>query len=78
YAGANVQGRVWRRGFWRVEARGRRETGITEETLLGLLADISMRWRKLRFSLGGRMEQRDRFDSKRDTYALFLKVAREF
>ncbi|GAB4321332.1 MAG: hypothetical protein Kow0059_16010 [Candidatus Sumerlaeia bacterium] len=78
YAGANLNGRIKRTGFWELTARARRETGRTEETLLGLLARVGGRWRKVRFEAGVRVEEHERFDSTRDRLHVYMSIAREF
>jgi len=78
YAGTGLRGGIRGEGYWELEARGRKETGITDEVLLGVLGKIGMRWRKFRLSAGARIEERERFDSNRDRVHVFLQVSREF
>ena len=78
FAGLLVDGRLGREGFWSLEGRARDETGIIEETVLGLVAKLGWRWRRLRVEGGARFESRERFDSTRDRAQCFLQVAREF
>ncbi|MFH0794315.1 MAG: hypothetical protein V2A74_09825 [bacterium] len=78
FAGTTLAGSFRNNGFWELEARARKETGRTEETALGVLGKIGMRWRKLRLEAGGRVEQFDRFNSKRDRIHAFFQIAREF
>jgi hypothetical protein len=83
YAGLSLDGRFdpgrhLTGGYWSVEARARDETGQIEETVLGLVAKLGLRWRRLRLEAGGRFEERERFNSTRDRAQVFLRVAREF
>ncbi len=78
FAGLTLDGRIRTNGFWSIEARARREDGITEEELFGIAAKLGARWRRLRLESGLRIEQRERFESQRDRYQLFFQLAREF
>lgn len=78
YASANVNGRIHRYGFWELTARARDEQGRTEETLWGVLARVGVNWRKVRIEAGARVEEQERFDSKRDRMHLYFSIAREF
>ena len=73
-----LNGRMRRNGYWEVEARARKETGLTEETLLGLAGKMGFQWRKLHFEAGARAQQRKRFDSERDRMQVFMELSREF
>lgn len=77
YSGASLRGRIRSRGFWRLEARARRETGVSEETMLGLLGKVGMKWRKMQVNMGFQVEQRERFESDRDRVHVFFGISRE-
>ncbi|MCX7015119.1 MAG: hypothetical protein NTW86_21630 [Candidatus Sumerlaeota bacterium] len=77
YAGSTLHGRFLSNGFWELETRARKEKGLIDETLYGLLGRFGVNFRKMRVEAGARVEQRDRFDSQRDRMNLFLQVARK-
>lgn len=78
FAGATMHGPIRQKGYWDMEARARKETGQTDELLLGIMGKLGLRWRKSRVEAGARFEERNRFDSKQDRMQLFLQLAREF
>jgi hypothetical protein len=78
YAGTGFRGSILGSGHWDLEGQGRRETGVTDELLLGFLGQVGMQWRKLDFSAGARIEQHDEFQTSRDRVNVFFKVSRKF
>jgi hypothetical protein len=76
--GLTLDGRLPRNGHWNVRAEARKETGLVEETLLGIAGRLGWQLRRVKVEAGGRFEQRERFDSTRDRMNLFLQVSREF
>jgi hypothetical protein len=78
FGGATLSGSIRNHGYWQLEAHARKETGRTEEILLGALGKLGFRWRKMRISAGARVEQHERFDNTRDRYHVYLQIAREF
>jgi hypothetical protein len=78
FAGVSLHGRIRDRGYWEVESRLRRETGLTDETSIGVSGKLGCRWRKVKLEMGGRMEQRDRSSTSRNQMLMFLQVTREF
>lgn len=78
FSGINLRGSRPGWGFWDIEAQARKETGMIDETLFGVIGRNEFYWRRLRFNLGGRLEQRERFDTERNRMAVFFQVAWEF
>jgi hypothetical protein len=78
FGAMTLGGKIHTSGFWQVEARARKETGRTEETLLGITGNLGFQWRKMRISAGARVEQQERFDDTRDRYHVYLQLARQF
>ncbi|MCL5271263.1 MAG: hypothetical protein M1457_12105 [bacterium] len=78
FAGATLNGPVSSRGYWELEARINKETGIIDETFTGVSGRLGMRWRKVKIEAGARLEQRERFDDTRDRAHVFFRFAREF
>ena len=78
FAGTTLHGSIGRRGYWELEAQARKETGLLDETLLGVVSKAGWRWRRLRFEAGARFEQQDRFNTSDEHIHAFFQVAREF
>ena len=78
YGGLTLDGRIRPSGFWQIEARARKESGLSDEMLVGIAGKVGMIWRKLKLEAGARVEQRQRFESERDRMQVFLQVTREF
>lgn len=77
FAGAALRGGLGSRGYWQLEARGRRETGVTDEMLLGLLGRVGFNWRKMHISTGFQIEDRDWHDSDRQRIHIFIRMSRD-
>lgn len=77
HAGITLSGRLRPQGYWQLEGRARREKGLVDETLFGLVGKIGKRWRKMNLEAGGRLEQRERNESERDRVQFYLEVSRE-
>lgn len=78
YASTGFRGSMLGSGHWELEGSGRRETGVTDELLLGFLGQVGMKWRQLNFSAGARIEQRDEFNTSRNRVNVFFQVSRKF
>lgn len=78
YAGVGLDGQYRGRGYWRLEGRIREETGLIDETLMGLLARTGYSIGKTRIEAGALLETRERFDFELERTNVFLQVRREF
>jgi hypothetical protein len=72
-----VSGRIRQLGYWSLEGRARREEGLIDETIVGLIGKLGLHWRKMKLEMGARAEQREREDNERDRYQCFLQVSRQ-
>jgi hypothetical protein len=78
YAGASLRGPLRTNGYWELGAEARKERGQTDETLLGVLGKLGMRWRKTKVEAGVRVEDRKRHEAQRNRSSIFLQFSREF
>lgn len=78
FASLKLRGGLRTNGYWEVEGEARRETGQIQETLLGVMGKLGLRWRKSRVEAGVRVEDRNRYESQRNRTSVFLQFAREF
>ena len=78
FAGASLRGPVRTNGYWELEAQARKETGQLDETLLGMMGKLGLRFRKVKVEAGARAESRKQFGAQRDRFNVFLQLSREF
>jgi hypothetical protein len=78
FAGTSLNGTFLERGYWSLEGRGQRESGRTDQTIVGALAKFGIKWRKVRLEAGARAEHHEVFESDRDRWQLYVQLARIF
>ena len=78
FAGASLRGSLPPNGYWELGGEARKETGQIDETLLGALGKLGLRWRKTKVEAGVRVEQRTRHDTQHDRSSVFIQFSREF
>jgi hypothetical protein len=76
FAGTHVDGRIARKGFWKLEARTMNESGRTDRTINGIIARVGYNWRRLTMEAGARFEQYNVEETDRDRVQLFVSLKR--
>ncbi len=77
FTGSALRGSLGNQGYWQLEARGRHEVGVTDETLVGILGRVGFKWRKTHISTGFQIENREWHDSDRQRVHVFIRLSRD-
>ena len=77
YASANLNGTIRHNGFWEFQVRARDESGRNEDTLIGILGKLGLRWRQVTMEVGGKFESQDRYDNELDQFHFYFQIVRE-